>query len=231
LLALGVVALIAFVLVELRVREPLVDVRLFRIRGVWATNLVGLTFGFGMFGVFLLLPLLLELPAATGYGFGKSVSTAGLFLLPMVAMMMVFGPLSGLLSRRLGPKPPLALGSLAVMVAFLLPAFGHGAIWQLIVTVLLTGAGMGLAFAAMSNAIIESVPVTQTGEATSVNSIVRSIGGSVGTAVVAAVIANGTPAHGAPSDHAFTVGFWVCAAISVLAVIASVAVPGRRQQD
>lgn len=116
LLAVGVVALVAFVLVELRVREPLIDMRLLAIRGVWTTNLVGLAFGFAMFGTFLLIPLLLELPAATGYGFGfgKTVSQAGLFLLPTTLMMLVFGPLSGLLDRRFGPKLPLALGTACV---------------------------------------------------------------------------------------------------------------------
>ena len=82
-------------------------------RGVWATNLVALTLGFAMFGTFLLVPTLLELPAVTGYGFGKSVSQAGLFLLPTVLMMVVFGPLSGLLDRRFGPKVPLFLGTVA----------------------------------------------------------------------------------------------------------------------
>ncbi|MFD0599340.1 MFS transporter [Catellatospora coxensis] len=92
LLAVGVLALIAFVLVELRVREPLINMRLLAVRGVWATNLVGLAFGFAMFGTFLLIPMLLELPTATGYGFGKTVSQAGLFLMPTTLMMLVFGP-------------------------------------------------------------------------------------------------------------------------------------------
>jgi EmrB/QacA subfamily drug resistance transporter len=231
LLILGAVALLAFVLVERRVREPLINLRLLAIRGVWATNLVGLTFGFAMFGTFLLIPLLLELPAVTGYGFGKSVSEAGVFLLPTVAMMMVFGPLSGLLDRRSGPKLPLSLGALAVSAAFLVPALVHGSIWPLLVTGLLTGAGMGLAFAAMSNAIIQTVPAANTGEATSVNSIVRTIGGSVGTAVVAAVLASDTTPVGIPTEQAFTTGFWVCGAVAALAVLASLALPSTRTVD
>ncbi len=100
LLALGAAALIVFVLVERRVTEPLIDMRLMGRRGVWATDLVALILGFAMFGTFLLVPTLLQLPAATGYGLGKSVSQAGLFLLPTVLMMIVFGPLAGLLDRR-----------------------------------------------------------------------------------------------------------------------------------
>jgi EmrB/QacA subfamily drug resistance transporter len=230
LLALGVVALIGFVVVELRVREPLIDMRLMKVRGVWATDLVALILGFAMFGTFLLVPTLLQLPAATGYGFGKTVSQAGLFLLPTVLMMIVFGPLAGLLDRRFGPKVPMFLGTVAVVVAFVLPALAHGAIWQVLLSGVLTGAGIGLAFAAMSNAIIESVPAAQTGEASSVNTIARTIGSSIGTAVVAAVITSHTTARGLPTDDAFTYGFWVCAGVAILAVLASLALPSARRR-
>lgn len=232
LLVVGVAALVLFVLTELRVREPLIDMRLIALRGVWTTNLVGLAFGFAMFGTFLLIPTLLELPASTGYGFGKSVSDAGLFLLPTTLMMLVFGPLSGLLERRFGPRLPMFLGAVAVVAAFALPAVTHDHVWHLLVSGFLTGAGIGLVFAAMSNAIIETVPATHTGEATGVNAIVRTIGGSVGSAVVAAILASQTTAQGIPTDHAFTAGFWACAGVAVIAVIASLALPpARRRQD
>jgi len=230
LFALGVVTLVVFVLVELRVREPLIDMRLLANRGVWATNLVALALGFAMFGTFLLVPMLLELPTVTGYGFGKSVSQAGLFLLPTVLMMVVFGPLSGLLDRRFGPKVPLFLGTVLVTSAFALPALMHDQLWMVVGSGLLTGAGIGLAFAAMSNAIIESVPATQTGEATGVNAISRTIGSSIGTAVVAAVITSHSTAQGLPTDAAFTAGFWVCAGVAVLAVVASLALPSARHR-
>jgi EmrB/QacA subfamily drug resistance transporter len=230
LLLVGAVAMVVFVAVERRLRAPLVDMGLIAIRGVWTTDLVGLAFGFAMFGTFILIPLLLELPAATGYGFGKSVSQAGLFLLPTTLMMLVFGPLSGLLERHYGPKLPLVIGALSVTAAFAVPALGHGSLWQVVASGLLTGAGIGLAFAAMSNAIIESVPATHTGEATSVNSIVRTVGGSVGTAVIAAVLASNTTAQGVPTDHAFTLGFWVCTGVAGLSFLAALALPAARRR-
>jgi len=230
LLAFGVLALIVFVLVERRVREPLIDMRLMRLRGVWATDLVAMILGFAMFGTFLLVPTLLQLPAATGYGFGKSVAQSGLFLLPTVVMMVVFGPLAGLLDRRFGPKVPMFLGAVSVVAAFVLPAVGHGAIWQILASGVLTGAGIGLAFAAMSNAIIEAVPAAQTGEATSVNTIARTIGSSIGTAVVAAVITSNSTPQGLPTDDAFTYGFWVCAGVAILAVAASLVLPSMRRR-
>jgi len=233
LLVLGAVALVVFVFVELRVKEPLIDMRLFKIRGVWTANVVGLVFGFAMFGTFVLVPTLLQLPTVTGYGFGESVSSAGLFLLPTVLMMVVFGPVAGILVRRIGPKPPMVFGALFVTAAFVIPAIGHAELWQVVVSGLLTGAGIGLAFAAMSNAIIESVPIHQTGEASSVNTIARTIGSSIGTAVIAALITSHSTAQGLPRDEAFTIGFWVCAGVAVLAIIAAAAAPSmskRREQ-
>ncbi|GAA2850623.1 MFS transporter [Actinoplanes cyaneus] len=230
LLIAGAVLLVAFVLAELRVAEPLVDMRLMKLRAVWSTDLVAMILGFAMFGTFLLVPTLLQLPAVTGYGFGKSVSQSGLFLLPTVVMMVFFGPLAGLLSRRFGPKLPMFLGTLSVVAAFALPAVAHGEIWQVLASGVLTGTGIGLAFAAMSNAIIEAVPTSQTGEATSVNTIARTIGSSIGTAVVAAVITSNTTAQGLPTDDAFTMGFWTCAGVAVLAVAAALAVPSARRR-
>ncbi|CAN5291757.1 MFS transporter [soil metagenome] len=230
LLVLGAVGLAAFVLVELRVTEPLVDMRLMKIRGVWTAHVVALIFGFAMFGTFVLVPTLLQLPAVTGYGFGKTVSEAGLFLLPTVVMMVIFGPLGGMLVRRVGPKPPMLLGSLLVTAAFILPAVAHGEMWQVVVSGLLTGAGIGLAFASMSNAVIESVPANQTGEAIGVNAIARTIGSSIGTAVIAAIITSNSTPQGLPLDDAFTIGFWACAGVAVLAVIAAVAAPSMRKR-
>ncbi|THG30637.1 MFS transporter [Naasia lichenicola] len=233
LLALAAVGLAVFVMVELRVKEPLIDMRLFRIRGVWTAHVVALVFGFAMFGTFVLVPTLLQLPTQLGYGFGFDVSKAGLFLLPTVLAMIVLGPVTGIVVRRVGPKPPMLIGGIAVTAAFIIPAIGHGEIWQVVLSGILTGAGIGLALASTSNAIIESVPATQTGEAISANTIARSIGSSVGTAVIAALITSHSTPQGLPLDDAFTIGFWVCAGVGVLAILGAIVGPSlskRREQ-
>jgi EmrB/QacA subfamily drug resistance transporter len=230
LLALGAITLVAFVFIELRVTDPLIDVRLIAVRGVWTAHVVALAFGFLMFGSFVLVPTLLQLPTAVGYGFGMDVSQAGLFLLPTVGMMVVFGPLAGILVRRVGPKTPLVIGSLLAVAAFVIPALGHGELWQIVLSGVLTGSGIGLALASISNAIIEAVPAVQTGEAISVNTIARTIGSSIGTAVIAAVITANASPQGLPSDDAFTIGFWICAGVGVLGVIGALLAPSRRQR-
>ena len=228
LLILGAVALVVFVFVELRVKEPLIDMSLFRHRGVWTAHIVALAFGFAMFGTFILVPTLLQLPSALGYGFGKSVSEAGLYLLPTVVAMIIAGVIGGILIRKIGPKIPMIIGGIAVTVAFLIPALGHAEEWQILVSGVLTGLGIGLALAATSNAIVESVPAAQTGEAISANTVIRTIGSSIGTAVIAALISSNVTAQGAPTDAAFTIGFWASAGVGVLAIIAAVAAPSLK---
>lgn len=230
LLILGAVTLVVFVIVELRVKEPLIDVRLFKIRGVWTAHVVALVFGFVMFATFVLIPTLFELPKVLGYGFGKTVSEAGLFLLPTVLAMVVFAPIAGLLIRRVGPKPAMLVGGVFVTAAFVFPAISHADLWQLLLSEILTGAGIGLALASLSNAIIESVPATQTGEAISANTIARTIGSSIGTAVIAAIITSNTSAQGIPLDKSFTIGFWVCAGVAVAAILGAVASPSLRKR-
>ena len=233
LLVLGALTLALFVFVELRVREPLIDLRLFKARGVWTAHVVSLAFGFVMFGTFLLVPTILQLPEITGYGFGQTVSTAGLFLLPTVIAMVICGPLAGFLVKVVGPKVPMLTGAVLVTIAFAVPAIAHDELWQIVVSGILTGAGIGFALASLSNAIIEAVPATQTGEAIGVNAIARTIGSSVGTAVIAAIITSNSSPQGLPSDDAFTIGFWVCAGVAVVGVIAAIAAPSarRRRED
>jgi EmrB/QacA subfamily drug resistance transporter len=228
LLVLGGVALVVFVLVELRVKNPLIDVRLFRHRGVWTAHVAALAFGFAIFGTFLLVPTLLQLPSALGYGFGKTVTEAGIYLLPTVVAMVISGVVAGIVIRRVGPKIPMLIGGVAVTVAFLIPALGHAEEWQIVLSGVLTGIGIGMALAATSNAIVESVPAAQTGEAISANTVIRTVGSSIGTAVIAALLSSNVTPQGAPSDSAFTMAFWASAGVGVLAILAAVIAPSLR---
>ena len=228
LLVLGVVGLIVFVIVELRVRQPLIDVRLFAHRGVWSAHLVALAVGFAMFGTFVLVPTLLQLPTVLDYGFGKSVSESGLFLLITVVALIIFSVVAGVLIHKVGPKVPMVVGSVALAIAFVIPALGHGEIWQIVLSGVLTGVGIGLALAATSNAIVESVPATHTSEAISANTVIRTVGSSIGTAAIATILASNVTEQGVPLDSAFTAAFWMCAAVAVLAILAALAAPSLR---
>jgi EmrB/QacA subfamily drug resistance transporter len=231
LLAVGLLVLVAWVAAELRASDPLVDMRVMRRRGVWATNLVAILLGFGMFGSFILIPQLAELPTSTGFGFGEDVTGAGLLLLPSTIMMLLVGPFAGRLERRFGSKPPLIAGCVAAAAAFAVFALAHAHRWELAVGSALLGIGIGLAFAAMANLIVQAVPPDQTGVATGMNTIMRSIGGALGAQIAATILAgNLAAASGLPTEHAFTLAFGVSAIALVAAVAAGLVIPGRSQE-
>jgi MFS family permease len=98
------------IVTELCVAEPTVDTRMMRKRPVLLTNTTALIAGFAMFGSFVLVPQFVSTPETAGYGFGASSTVAGLYLVPASAMMLVAGPVAGILGRRYGSKWPLALG-------------------------------------------------------------------------------------------------------------------------
>jgi EmrB/QacA subfamily drug resistance transporter len=219
LLAGGVVVLALWARYELHVPQPLVDMRMMRLRSVWTTNVTALMVGFGMFGSFLLVPKLVEMPAAAGFGFGASVTEAGLYLLPSAAVMLFAGPASGWLGARLGSRTPLLIGIALVALAFVQLAILHDHPWHIFLNSVLTGAGIGLAFAAMATLIVDAVPQTQTGVATGMNTIMRSIGGALGAQIAASIV-------GAHADEShFVAAFLVSAAGLALAFLAALVIP------
>ena len=188
--------------VEQRSRHPLIDLRMMRIPAVWTTNLVALLFGMGLYAIFAFLPEFLQTPSSAGYGFSASITESGLIALPMSVTMFIFGSWSGRLSTRLGAKTVLIAGSVTSIPAFAIMAFAHDHIWQLTIANLLLGAGFGLAFSAMSNIIVDAVPSQQTGVASGMNANIRTIGGSIGAALMASIVTSGASPAGLPASSA-----------------------------
>jgi EmrB/QacA subfamily drug resistance transporter len=231
LLAIGAVVLVAWVWSEARSRQPLVDMRMMRIRGVWTTNTVAALLGFGMYSSFILLPDYVETPSRIGYGFGASVTGAGLFLAPATVAMLLFGAQTGRLERRFGSKPPLLAGALLASAAYTILAVARSEPWELYLAAALLGAGIGLAFAAMVNLIIENVGPAETGIATGMNTVTRTVGGAFGGAAVASILAGTVAASGYPSNGGFTAAFAACAVAPVVGVAVGFLIPGRLPQD
>jgi MFS family permease len=228
LLAVSVVLAAGWITVELRSRQPLIDMRMMRIPAVWATNLVALLFGFGMYSILAFLPEFVQTPTSAGYGFSASITESGLIVLPMSASLFLFGVLSGRLASRFSAKAVLVFGSALSVLPLLIMAFAHARIWEVAVATLLLGAGFGLAFSAMSNIIVDSVPSSQTGVASGMNANIRTIGGSVGAAVMASVITSGVLADGVPKESGYTAGFAMLAGALLLAALAGLLIPPLR---
>jgi Arabinose efflux permease len=225
LIVVGIAVLALWVRGESRSAQPLVDMRMMRIRGVWTTNTVAFLVGFGMYSSFILLPQFVEAPSSTGYGFGSSVTAAGLFLLPSTASVLVFGALTGRLERIFGSKPPLLAGGVLMTASFVLLAAGSDSPWEIYVAAGLLGAGIGLSFAAMANLIIENVGPTQTGVATGMNTVMRTLGGAFGGAVTASLIAATVGVSGYATAGGYTAAFGLCAAALAVSVVAGLAIP------
>ncbi len=230
LLVAGIALLAAWVRTEASAGSPLVDMKMMRIRGVWTTNAVAFLLGFGMYASFILLPELVETPARVGYGFGASVTGAGLFLLPSTIAMLVVGAQTGRLEKRFGSKPPLLAGALVCTTSYVVLALARTERWEIYVAALLLGAGIGLAFAAMVNLIIENVGPAQTGVATGMNTVTRTVGGAFGGSATASILAGTVGASGYPSAHGYTVAFGWCAGALVLGIVLGLAIPARQAE-
>ena len=224
-----VVLLAAWVAVELRVADPLVDLRLMSARAVMGANASAVLIGFGMYMIMSLISRLAQTPASTGYGLGASLVSTGLLLVPLSIASLVSAPIARAIGRRFGMRVVLPLGALVVAAAGLQLAAAHGHMADLAIATALSGIGIGCSFAAMPALIVASVPNERTGSATSLNQVLRTVGGAVGSAVSAAILTAHTASgsvlpQASGYDVAFVLGGVVCA---LTAIVAWVLVPAR----
>ena len=227
LLALGLVLIGAWIREELVAREPLVDMRMMAIRGVWTTNAAAFLIGIGMYSSFILLPELVQEPTSTGYGFGASVTSAGLYLLPSTIAIVVMGQMAGVLERRIGSRGALIGGVLFALASYVLLVVDRSNEWEIFVAAGLLGIGIGLSFAAMPNLIVQNVRQDQTGVATGMNNVMRTLGGAFGGQVAATLLADELATSGLPKSIGFTLSFLMCLIAMAGALVVAVAVPRR----
>lgn len=211
---------------EARSDSPLVDMRMMRIPTVWTVNLVALLFGIGMYAMFAFLPQFLQTDdGLTGYGFDATVTQSGLYLLPQTVMTFLAGVWSGRIAARFGSKVVLVAGAALTALGTLGLALAHDHLWLVLVETAVLGLAFGLAFAALSNLIVDAVPQSQTGVASGMNANIRTVGGALGSAIVASVVTSGARADGLPVEAGYTNGFLVLTASAVLATLVAIAVP------
>jgi MFS family permease len=168
-----------------------------------------------------------EAPANAGYGFHASVTQAGLFLVPSTLGMLAVSPLAGRIAHSVGSRVALMAGALLTMVCFTLLAAAHTQRWEIYLASVFLGAGIGLAFAALANLIVEAVPPGQTGVATGMNTIMRTIGGAVGGQVVASIIAATVEPSGIPAERGFTLAFAIAAGALFVSFLSALLVPRK----
>jgi MFS family permease len=175
--------------------------------------------------VYAFVPQFVQTPAAEGYGFGASIATSGLLLLPLTAGIFVMGVSSGGLARRFGPRNILMAGMLTSVAPLVVLAVVNDHQWEVLVGTALVGCGLGLVQTSIPGAIAGAVPPQQTGAALGMNTNFRLVGSAVGVACVSSIIASSAGSDGLPSEAGYAHGFLLLAVAMLIAAPAALLVP------
>ncbi len=224
---------------QLRVRDPLVDLRAAARRPVLLTNLASVAFGFALFTSPLVFTQLLQLPVDSGHGLGLSLFGTGLVMVPAGLTAMAVSPVSARITSRAGGRTTLLLGAAVVAAGYVLGALLHAEVWHVVLGTVVISAGVGLAYGAMPTLIMAAAPRAQTAAANSLNNLMRSGGVTVASAVCGALLAALSTRRGGvtvPTEAAFVAALLLGAGAAVLALGLAAALPrpqrpARRGED
>ncbi len=225
--AASAVLLPLFVLRQARVERPMLPLRFFRSRAFSAANGVSFLMSFGVFGSIFLLAQFFQIVQ------GYTPFEAGLRTLPWTAMPIIFAPIAGVFSDRIGGRPLLAAGM--ALMAFGLAWFASQAsptvpYLDLVPALVVSGIGMSLFFAPTANLVLSAVRPHEEGLASGANNTIREIGGVFGVAILASVFsANGGYASPAAFVEGLVPAVWVGAAVVAMGAVVALAIPGRRR--
>ncbi|WP_150242778.1 MFS transporter [Nocardiopsis quinghaiensis] len=230
LTALSAVVLVVWVPLQLRTREPMVNLRTAFRPSMLLTNVSSYFAGFAMFLNGLVTTQELQVPADTGYGLALPVVTAGLAMVPSGLMMLCFSPVSSRMLDRWGGKPTLLIGSTVMGLTYLWRVFNSDTVLNVVLGNMFVSIGTAIAFAAMPALVMAVVPRGETASANGLNTLVRSLGTSSGSAVVALVFASLTVNVGGavfPSGEAMTLLHWLGVAVALASVLVGALIPTR----
>jgi len=226
------VLLVIWVPFELRVGSPLVDLRTSARRPVLLTNIASVMVGFAMYCNNLSTTQQLQMPKISGYGFELSVIAAGLGMLPAGLAMVALAPVSATITKRYGAKSTLIVGALVLAAGYIGRVFLTGSVWHVVLGATVVSMGTAISYAAMPTLIMRAVPITETAAANGLNSLLRALGTSTASAMVAVILTSTVVRHGPvalPSLDAFKHIFWAAALAALVAVAVALALPRARR--
>jgi MFS family permease len=203
---------------EKRCAQPLVSTSMLMRRPILLTNTATVAVGMGLYFGFLGLTGFVQAPAGSGYGFAATVLTASVvFLLPGALAGFLTALASGRYIDRFGARLVLVAGIAVGIVGFTLLALAHSAPWQIIVAGVLVNVYISLAYGALPSLVVREVDIGETGVATSMNAIARTVGASAAAAIVAVLLSrNGT---GYPPESSYTAIFALGAVSGLVALV------------
>ena len=216
----GVVVLVGWWVWEKRTARPLVSTRMLSRRTMLFTNLATIFVGMGLYFAFLGLTQFVQIPReVAGYGFGATVLEASvIYLLPGAVTGFVVALLSGRFIDRFGARPVLVVAAMAGITGFLFIAFAHTSPWQVIIANILANAYISLGYGALPALVVGEVAAGETGVATSMNAIARTVGSSTAAALVAVLLSR-TALTGTPMESSFVAIFVGGAITAALAMV------------
>jgi MFS family permease len=222
LLVAAVVLLVLLALVERRAATPLINMRALTNAPIAMTNVASVFVGFALFASFVGTSNYVQAPTVTGYGFGSSVLVAGLCLLPSGVLMLLLAPLTPRLSARWGAGRVLALAGIIIAVGLVMRIILVHSLWQVIVGTAVIGAGTGIGYAMLPTLINSFTPAEDLAAANGINSLARSLGSTLASAVGGSILASVTITLGGfnvPSLSAYRILFAICAGAAIAAAI------------
>jgi MFS family permease len=217
--ACGLAVLGAWWFWERRAKQPLVSTEMMTRRPIMLTNLATVFVGMGLYFAFLGLTQFVQIPhAAAGYGFGATVLEASVvYLLPGAVTGFLVALVSGRFIDRYGARPVLMSAAVAGIAGFLFIALVHHAPWQIIAASILANAYIALGYGALPALVVAEVDAGETGVATSMNAIARTVGSSLAAAMVAVLL--GRTSNGVPMESSFVAIFIGGATTAGLAMV------------
>jgi MFS family permease len=204
----GVLITVGWWLWERRAKQPLVSTKMLSRRPILLTNLATVFVGMGLYFAFLGLTQFVQIPPEAGYGFGATVLEASVvYLLPGAITGFLVALVSGRFIDRFGARPVLVVAAIAGVIGFLFIALVHSAPWQVIAASILANAYISLGYGALPALVVSEVTAGETGVATGMNAIARTIGSSIAAALVAVLLGRTAGGTSVPLESSFVAIF------------------------
>ena len=181
LLAIGIISLMGFIIIEKRAKNPLIDLRLMLNKAILPANLIIMIFGICMFSIFQTIPILTRAPEPIGFA-GNAI-TAGNVQVPFALILLIFGSTSGFLISKFGSIKPIIAGAIIMIAGFFVLSLSHSSEIAVSAYLAIVSAGMSLINVGAMNVVTLATPIQSIGVSLGMNMLIRIIGSSIGPAI------------------------------------------------